>query len=204
MLFSWFQNCLNWQEPKEEGEEGEDENNEDEEKDKKVNQEFLVCAFDCLGQSWPKNATGSQGKALQPILKFWAWWCLVNSMNYTMKYSLFSQAELSQGGFLLVPANSQSFSKRPWLGGHHHCSSRKQILHFYLFPMHTHSHLSQGDTVSPLMARPSCVVVQAKSDFEAKWRFLYAHESTWKPECRLGNSLLLKIPCSIFACLLDR
>lgn len=49
-------------EPKEEGEEGEDENDEEEEKDKKVNQEFLVCAFDCLGQSWPKNATDSQDK----------------------------------------------------------------------------------------------------------------------------------------------
>lgn len=49
-------------EPKEEGEEGENENDEEEEKDKKVNQEFLVCAFDCLGQSWPKNATDSQDK----------------------------------------------------------------------------------------------------------------------------------------------
>ncbi|XP_020604939.1 proteasome-associated protein ECM29 homolog [Orbicella faveolata] len=49
-------------EPKEEGEEGEDENEDEEEKDKKVNQEFLVCAFDCLGQSWPKNATDSQDK----------------------------------------------------------------------------------------------------------------------------------------------
>ena len=54
-----------WQEPKEEGEEGEDENEDEEEKDKKVNQEFLVCAFDCLGQSWPKNATDSQGELLQ-------------------------------------------------------------------------------------------------------------------------------------------
>ena len=107
----WFQNCLNWQEPKEEGEEGEDENNEDEEKDKKVNQEFLLCAFDCLGQSWPKNATDSQGKALQPMLNFWARWCLVKSLNYTMKYSLFSQAELSQVAFSLVPTNSQSLAK---------------------------------------------------------------------------------------------
>ncbi|XP_078353041.1 LOW QUALITY PROTEIN: proteasome adapter and scaffold protein ECM29-like [Oculina patagonica] len=49
-------------EPKEEGEENEEENDEEEEKDKKVNQEFLVCAFDCLGQSWPKNATDSQDK----------------------------------------------------------------------------------------------------------------------------------------------
>jgi len=44
-------------EPKEEGEE-----EEDEEKDKKVDQEFLVCAFSCLGQSWPKHATDSQDK----------------------------------------------------------------------------------------------------------------------------------------------
>ena len=55
---------LIWQEPKEEGE---DENEEEEEKNKKVNQEFLVCAFDCLGQSWPKNSTDSQGELLQLI-----------------------------------------------------------------------------------------------------------------------------------------
>lgn len=49
-------------EPKEEGVENKDENEEEGEKDKTVNQEFLVCAFDCLGQSWPKNATDSQDK----------------------------------------------------------------------------------------------------------------------------------------------
>ena len=47
---------------KEKGEEDENENEDDEDKDKNVNQEFLVCAFDCLGQSWPKNATDSQGE----------------------------------------------------------------------------------------------------------------------------------------------
>ena len=52
---------VNLQEPKEEGDEDEDENDDEEEKDKKVDQEFLVCAFDCLGQSWPKSATDSQG-----------------------------------------------------------------------------------------------------------------------------------------------
>ena len=72
---------MNWQEPKEEGEEGEDENDEEEEKDKKVNQEFLVCAFDCLGQSWPKNATDSQGEPLQPMLNFWARRCNVKYMK---------------------------------------------------------------------------------------------------------------------------
>ena len=51
---------VNHQEPKDEGED-EDEIEEEEEKDKKVNQEFLVCAFECLGRSWPKNAVDSQG-----------------------------------------------------------------------------------------------------------------------------------------------
>ena len=51
---------FNHQEPKDEGED-EDEIEEEEEKDKKVNQEFLVCAFECLGRSWPKNAVDSQG-----------------------------------------------------------------------------------------------------------------------------------------------
>lgn len=48
-------------EPKDEGED-EDEIEEEEEKDKKVNQEFLVCAFECLGRSWPKHAVDSQDK----------------------------------------------------------------------------------------------------------------------------------------------
>ncbi|XP_058950151.2 proteasome adapter and scaffold protein ECM29 isoform X1 [Pocillopora verrucosa] len=48
-------------EPKEE-EEGEEENGDEEEKDKKVDQEFLVCSFECLGQAWPKNSTDSQDK----------------------------------------------------------------------------------------------------------------------------------------------
>lgn len=43
-------------------EEDQNENEDDEDKDKNVNQEFLVCAFGCLGQSWPKNATDSQDK----------------------------------------------------------------------------------------------------------------------------------------------
>ncbi|CAH3027447.1 unnamed protein product [Porites evermanni] len=49
-------------EPKEEGEDEDEIEEEEEEKDKKVNQEFLVCAFECLGRSWPKNATESQDK----------------------------------------------------------------------------------------------------------------------------------------------
>lgn len=48
-------------EPKEE-EEGEEQNGDEEEKDKKVDQEFLVCSFECLGQAWPKNSTDSQDK----------------------------------------------------------------------------------------------------------------------------------------------
>ena len=165
----------------------------------------LLIVWDNHGQKMPQIHKVSH----------WAWWWFFKSMNYTVKhgawlpkYSLFSQAELSQVAFLLVPTNSQSFSKRPldW-AALCHCPGHKQILHFYLFLIHTHSHISRGDTVSPrrpLMARPSCIVSQGKNDFEAKWRSLYAHESPWKPECKLRNSLLLKIPCSISACLLNR
>ena len=62
--------CLsNLQEPKEE-EEGEEENGDEEEKDKKVDQEFLVCSFECLGQAWPKNSTDSQGQVSFPTLAY--------------------------------------------------------------------------------------------------------------------------------------
>ena len=27
-----------------------------------MDQEFLLCAFECLGQAWPKNASESQGE----------------------------------------------------------------------------------------------------------------------------------------------
>ncbi|XP_044163962.1 proteasome adapter and scaffold protein ECM29-like isoform X2 [Acropora millepora] len=46
-------------EPKDEEEE-ENEPEDEEEKQQVVNQEFLVAAFDCLGQSWPKNAAYTQ------------------------------------------------------------------------------------------------------------------------------------------------
>lgn len=62
--------CLSdLQEPKEE-EEGEEENGDEEEKDKKVDQEFLVCSFECLGQAWPKNSTDSQGQVSFPTLAY--------------------------------------------------------------------------------------------------------------------------------------
>lgn len=58
-----------FQEPKEEEEE-ENEPEDEEEKQQVVNQEFLVAAFDCLGQSWPKNAANTQGKQIPGSLSW--------------------------------------------------------------------------------------------------------------------------------------
>ena len=58
-----------FQEPKEEEEE-ENEPEDEEEKKQMVNQEFLVAAFDCLGQSWPKNVANTQG---EQIPKWLSW-----------------------------------------------------------------------------------------------------------------------------------
>ena len=58
-----------FQEPKEEEEE-ENEPEDEEEKQQVVNQEFLVAAFDCLGQSWPKNTASTQGKQIPGSLSW--------------------------------------------------------------------------------------------------------------------------------------
>ena len=58
-----------FQEPKEEEEE-ENEPEDEEEKQQIVNQEFLIAAFDCLGQSWPKTVANTQGKQIPGSLSW--------------------------------------------------------------------------------------------------------------------------------------
>ena len=60
-----------FQEPKEEEEE-ENEPEDEEEKQQIVNQEFLIAAFDCLGQSWPKTVANTQGKQIPGSLSWLA------------------------------------------------------------------------------------------------------------------------------------
>ena len=150
----------------------------------------MVGAFDCLGQSWPKNATDSQGEPLQPILKLWVSRFYVKSVSYTMKprpwcpkYALFSQPQLSQVVLSCFFFQIVNPSVTSWLGGIFVIlrASNKHTLLFWPFPCTKTSpevHFFLSKTRS--QDSTSCTAFQCGRDSEATRRSCYAHHSTWK------------------------
>lgn len=113
----------------------------------------MIGAFHCLGQSWPKNATESQGEPLQARLNFWVSRFYVKSVSYTVKRDALmskicpqlSQVVLSCLFFQIVNPSIQNLLLRWKLC---HFASLEQT-YTTLLPIPMHKDLSRGTLFCP-------------------------------------------------------